>query len=103
MAIRFDLLTREQARVLDMLEDNPRVEIRGGAGADEVYGNQHVDRLFGEGEGGTANEVLVSPRHTYGVVEQVADDAKRQPHAEIGGAKHRRSGPPAGPSARRRS
>ncbi|MGY1813268.1 NERD domain-containing protein [Blastococcus sp. SYSU D00820] len=32
-----DLLTRDQARVLDMLEGNPRVEIRGGAGAGKTW------------------------------------------------------------------
>jgi hypothetical protein len=32
-----DLLTRDQARVLDMLEDNPRVEIRGGAGSGKTW------------------------------------------------------------------
>lgn len=32
-----DLLTREQARVLDMLADNPRVEVRGGAGSGKTW------------------------------------------------------------------
>ncbi|GAA3159893.1 ATP-binding domain-containing protein [Blastococcus jejuensis] len=32
-----DLLTREQARVLDMLEDNTRVEVRGGAGSGKTW------------------------------------------------------------------
>ncbi len=32
-----DLLTREQARVLDMLEGNSRVEIRGGAGSGKTW------------------------------------------------------------------
>ncbi len=32
-----DLLTRDQARVLDMLEDNRRVEVRGGAGSGKTW------------------------------------------------------------------
>jgi hypothetical protein len=32
-----DLLTRDQARVLDMLEENSRVEIRGGAGSGKTW------------------------------------------------------------------
>jgi hypothetical protein len=32
-----DLLTQDQARVLDMLEANPRVEIRGGAGSGKTW------------------------------------------------------------------
>jgi ATP:corrinoid adenosyltransferase len=32
-----DLLTHEQAKVLDMLADNPRVEVRGGAGSGKTW------------------------------------------------------------------
>jgi hypothetical protein len=46
-----DLLTRDQARVLDMLEGNPRVEIRGGAGSGKTWlALEKARRLTAEGQ-----------------------------------------------------
>jgi hypothetical protein len=46
-----DLLTRDQARVLDMLEANPRVEIRGGAGSGKTWlALEKARRLTAAGE-----------------------------------------------------
>jgi hypothetical protein len=46
-----DLLTRDQARVLDMLEGNSRVEIRGGAGSGKTWlALEKARRLTAEGQ-----------------------------------------------------
>ena len=46
-----DLLTRDQARVLDMLEGNARVEIRGGAGSGKTWlALEKARRLTAEGQ-----------------------------------------------------